>query len=83
MVDVTSDPSKQTGTGEPRSALERPSVPPDEPEHEDVSEPPDEEQTFQEVNRSGSGGSGGPREGDPREEGSGSASMEDMLAGEG
>jgi hypothetical protein len=82
MVDVTSDPNKQTGTGEPRSTVERPSVSPGEPEHEDVFEPPDEEQTFQEVNRSGSGGSGGPREGDPREEGSGSASMEDMLAGE-
>jgi hypothetical protein len=83
MVDVTSDPNKQTGTGAPRSTVERPPEPPDEPEHEDVFEPPDEEQTIAEVNRSGSGGSGGPREGDPREEGSGSASMDDMLAGEG
>jgi hypothetical protein len=80
---VTSDPSKQTGTGEPRSALERRSVSTGEPEHADVFEPPDEEQTILEVNRSGSGGSGGPLDGDPREEGSGSASMEDMLAGEG
>ena len=82
MVRVTSDPSKQTGTGEPRSTVERSSGAPAEPEHDDVLEPPDEEQVFQEVNRSGSGGSGGPREGDPREEGSGSASMEDMLSGE-
>jgi hypothetical protein len=80
---VTSHPTKQTGTGAPRSALERPSSAPGDPEHEDVLEPPDEEQTILGVNRSGSGGSGGPTEGDPREEGSGSASMEDMLAGEG
>lgn len=83
MVHVTSDPNEQTGTGEPRSAADRLAVPPAEPGHTDVFEPPDEEQTVREVNRSGSGGSGGPREGDARQEGSGSESMEDMLAGDG
>jgi hypothetical protein len=80
MVDVTSDPDKQTGTGEPRSAPE-PVARPDA-EVEDTLRPPDPEETRHAVNRSGSGGSGGPVEGDPAEEGSGSASLQEMLAGD-
>ena len=79
MVDVTSDPEQQTGTGEPRSAPGPSEAP--EGERRDTLRPPDPERTRREINRSGSGGSGGPVEGDPGEEGSGSGSMEDMLAG--
>ena len=78
MVEVTSDPEEQTGTGEPRSSRG-----PSEDhgaEREDPLRPPDPEETRREINRSGSGGSGG-GEGDPGEEGSGSGSLEDMLAG--
>lgn len=43
--------------------------------------PPDPQTVRQEINRSGSGGSGGAPEADPREEGSGSESVDEMLAG--
>lgn len=80
MAGAASDPEKQSGTGEPRSSGHL--TQDDGSEREDSLRPPDEEQTRREVNRSGSGGSGGPVEGDPREEGSGSRSLEDMLAGD-
>lgn len=79
MVEVTSDPEEQTGTGESRSAS-----PPSEDHEAERDHPlrPDEpEETRGEINRSGSGGSGGPLEGDPSEEGSGSRSLDDMLGG--
>jgi hypothetical protein len=81
MVHVTSDPNEQTGTGEPRSTADGPTVPPGQSEQDDVFRPPDGERTEHEINRSGSGGSGGPADGDPSEEGSGSGSMEDLLSG--
>jgi hypothetical protein len=83
MVDGISRPNDQTGTGEPRSTAERPTVLPGEPEQDDVFRPPDEGRTEREVNRSGSGGSGGPTDGEPGEEGSGPESMEDSLSGDG
>ena len=46
-------------------------------------QPPDDETVRREINRSGSGGSGGAPEADPRVEGSGSESVDEMLAGHG
>ena len=80
MVDLTSDPEGQTGTGEPRSSPGPSEAPDGDPI--DTLRPPGLEETRRQINRSGSGGSGGPVEGDPREEGSGSGSLEDMLAGD-
>ena len=80
MSQVPTDPEQQSGTGEPRSAPGSGEDP--DAEGQDTLRPPDPEETRRTVNRSGSGGSGGPAEGDPREEGSGSGSLEDMLAGD-
>jgi hypothetical protein len=81
MEHVTSDPNQQTGTGEPRSTADGTTGRNDEAKHDDVREPPDEARTTREINRSGSGGSGGPSDGDPGEEGSGSGSLEEILGG--
>jgi hypothetical protein len=52
MVHVTSDPNEQTGTGEPRSTADEPTLPHDEPEQDDVFRPPDEGRTEHQINRS-------------------------------
>lgn len=56
-------------------------MPTNHDEAADPLRPPDERTVHREINRSGSGGSGGSLDGDPREEGSGSESTEEMLAG--
>jgi hypothetical protein len=78
MVDEVSRPEEQTGTGEPRT---RPAPTGVETEVQDGMSPPTERSIRLAIPRSGSGGSGGPEEGDPREEGSGSGSLEEMLSG--
>jgi hypothetical protein len=56
MVQLTSDPNEQTGTGEPRDTVDGPTTSPGEPERDDVFRPPDEERTERDINRSGSEG---------------------------
>jgi len=75
-----SDNASQTGTGAPRSADE--ALPREEATGGNIgSHPADADETY--INRSGSGGSGGPAtEEDPSIEGSTPASMEDLLAGD-
>ena len=67
MVDTTNDPAQQSGTGESRSDP-GPGSSVDDEEVRDTRQPPDEADVRQQVNRSGSGGTGGPADDDPEAE---------------
>ena len=67
MVDPTNDPDQQSGTGEPRSDS-GPGTSLDDEQVRDTRQPPDEIEVRQGINRSGSGGTGGPAEGDQGED---------------
>jgi hypothetical protein len=61
MAEMTFDPDEQTGTGAPRSA---PSPGDESPDGaEDTLRAPEPAETREQVNRSGSGGTGEPSEG--------------------
>jgi hypothetical protein len=65
MTQPRQRPEQQTGTGEARS-----SPPPTQPDRvQDPLRPPDPEEVRDQINRSGSGGSGGPSDGDIDSEG--------------
>jgi hypothetical protein len=68
------DHQSQTGTGTPRSADRGPA------ESGGVADETATEELH--INRSGSGGSGGPSTSEPDSEGSGPASMEELLGGD-
>jgi hypothetical protein len=75
-----SDNESQTGTGAPRSADQ--ALPREQATGGDIgSHPAEADETN--INRSGSGGSGGPAtEDDPNAEGSAPASMDELLGGD-
>ena len=78
MAQMSHRPEEQTGTGEARSTPE----PTRAASADDPFRPPDVEEAVDDVNRSGSGGSGGPVEDDPHAERQGPRSLEDLLAGD-
>jgi hypothetical protein len=77
MAHMSQRPDQQTGTGAARSAPH-----PSEAERAgDPLRPPDAHEAIDDINRSGSGGSGGPSEHDGQSESQQPPSIEDLLAG--